>query len=98
MFKQIVDIGQKYTDIAMVMGMLYRSEINIHISTLWDGRYDVKLGDEHNGFVAEDNVKTFSACVNFLDIQAQIHFPTSLYARWCKGENPDEVEKDMAGA
>lgn len=32
---------------------LYDSETNFHISTMWDGGFEVKLGDEMNGFFAE---------------------------------------------
>ena len=34
---------------------LYNSELNFSISCLWDGGIDVKLGDEMNGFAAENN-------------------------------------------
>jgi hypothetical protein len=39
----------------------------------------VKLGDEMNGFKAEDNFKTLDECGEFLDRQTRIHFPDSLY-------------------
>lgn len=38
------------------LARLYRSEINVSISTFWDGGWDVKLGDEMNGFVAETTI------------------------------------------
>lgn len=40
-------------NLARVMQRLYDSEINVSISSMWDGGWDVKLGDEMNGFVAE---------------------------------------------
>jgi hypothetical protein len=39
-------------DIATVMNRLYESEINCSISSFWDNHWDVKLGDDMNGFVA----------------------------------------------
>jgi hypothetical protein len=33
---------------------IYDSEINVRISWLWDGGIQVRLGDEVNGFVAEE--------------------------------------------
>jgi hypothetical protein len=34
---------------------IYDSEINIRISWLWDGGIDVWIGDDLNGYVAQDN-------------------------------------------
>ena len=45
-------------DIEIVMKNLYESEINCSISSFWDNGWDVKLGDEMNGFVAEGNFET----------------------------------------
>jgi hypothetical protein len=33
---------------------IYESEINVSISWLWDGGIEVRLGDQVNGFVAEE--------------------------------------------
>ena len=35
---------------------IYDSEINIRISWLWDGGIDVWIGDDLNGYVAQDTV------------------------------------------
>ena len=32
---------------------IYDSEINTHISSFWDGGWDVRLGDKLNGYKAE---------------------------------------------
>ncbi len=32
----------------------YKAEINIQISTFWDGGWDVKIGDASNGYKAEE--------------------------------------------
>jgi hypothetical protein len=37
---------------------IYDSEINVRISWLWDGGIDVRLGDEMNGYLAEENVSS----------------------------------------
>ena len=67
-------------DIEIVMKRLYESEINCSISCFWDNGWDVKLGDEMNGFVAESNFRTLDECAYFLDLEARTHFPRSLYA------------------
>ncbi len=58
---------------------LYKSEINCSVSTFWDGGINVKLGDEMNGFVAEDTVGTSEEAAVFLDKAAREHFPDSVY-------------------
>lgn len=35
---------------------IYDSEINTHISSFWDGGWDVKLGDSINGYKAETTI------------------------------------------
>ena len=42
---------------------IYDSEINVRISWLWDSGIDVRLGDEVNGFLAEENVKSLAEVV-----------------------------------
>ena len=43
--------------------LIYDSEINVRISWLWDGGIDVRLGDEMNGYLAEENVSSMDAIV-----------------------------------
>jgi hypothetical protein len=45
-------------DLATVLTNLYAGELNCSISCVWDSGWDVKLGDELKGFVAEGNVRT----------------------------------------
>lgn len=63
-----------------VMKRLYESEINCSISCFWDNGWDVKLGDEMNGFVAEGNFRTLDEAATFLDREARKHFADSKYA------------------
>jgi hypothetical protein len=53
-------------DLATVLTSLYASELNCSISCIWDSGWDVKLGDELNGFVAEGNVRTPEEIASFL--------------------------------
>jgi len=59
---------------------LYDSEINFSISTFWDGGFDVKLGDQMNGYKAESNFKTFNQALTWLHQSAIEHYPESAYA------------------
>ena len=45
---------------------LYASQLNCSISCFWDSNWDVKLGDELNGFVAEGNFRTVDEVAEFL--------------------------------
>ena len=67
-------------DIEIVMKKLYKSEINCSISSFWDNGWDVKLGDDMNGYAAEGNFRMLDEAATFLDVQARKHFPESLYA------------------
>jgi hypothetical protein len=59
---------------------IYDSEINVSISWLWDGGIDVRLGDEMNGFVAEENVRSTAEIVRWLQEAIAHFYPTSSYA------------------
>jgi len=63
-----------------VFQRLYDSEINASISTFWDGGFDVKIGDEMNGFMAETNVASFAEAEAWLEAEAKRLFPVSLFA------------------
>jgi hypothetical protein len=71
----------KPVDLATVLTALYASEINCSISSIWDSGWDVKLGDELNGFLAESNFQTVEEAAAFLHGAALIHFPKSDYAK-----------------
>ena len=60
---------------------LYDSEINITVSTFWDGGYDVKLGDHINGFVAESNFDRIGMVESWLISAAIEHYPKSAFAK-----------------
>lgn len=60
---------------------LYHSEINFSVSTFWDGGFEVKLGDEMNGFKAEANFTRWGMVEPWLIGAAIEHFPESLFAR-----------------
>jgi hypothetical protein len=44
--------------LALELQRIYDSEINIRISWLWDGGIDVRLGDDMNGYLAEESVSS----------------------------------------
>jgi hypothetical protein len=59
----------------------YDSEINVRIGWLWDGGIDVRLGDEVNGFLAEENVLSITEIVPWLQEAIAHFYPDSTYAK-----------------
>lgn len=60
---------------------LYNSEINFQISTLWDGGFDWKLGDDLNGFSYEGSEVTLELAAESL-VDAALHkYPDSVFAK-----------------
>jgi hypothetical protein len=60
---------------------IYDSEINVTIRWLWDCGTEVRLGDQVNGFLAEERFTNAAGILPWLQ-QAIAHFyPNSTYAR-----------------
>jgi hypothetical protein len=59
---------------------LYDDEINFAVSTFWDAGFEVKLGDDMNGFKDETTVRTWAEAEAWLDAKAREHYPSSVYA------------------
>lgn len=66
-------------DLAAELQKIYDSEINIRIGWLWDGGIEVRLGDEVNGFLAEESVGSIADIVPWLQEAIAHFFPTSSY-------------------
>jgi hypothetical protein len=64
---------------------LYDSEINFSIVTFWDNGFEVKLGDDMNGFVASGNAAQFSNAVEWLMVRAIEKYPDSIFAKTYRG-------------
>ncbi|HUW31136.1 MAG TPA: hypothetical protein VM223_05940, partial [Planctomycetota bacterium] len=62
-----------------VMSRLYDSEINCGISCFWDGGWDVWLGDDMNGHVADTEIEqepdAFAMAAKWLDATARERYP-----------------------
>jgi len=67
-------------DLAVELQKIYDNEINIRIDWLWDGGVRVRLGDEVNGFLAEENVATVAEIVPWLQEAIAHFYPASSYA------------------
>lgn len=66
--------------LANVLAALYDSEINVNISSFWDGGFEVKLGDGMNGFDAETTVQHSTEIAAWLKSEAIKAYPESRFA------------------
>jgi hypothetical protein len=60
---------------------IYDPEINISTGWLWDGGIVVRLGDERNGYKAEETVATIGDVLSWLQQAIAYFYPSSTYAR-----------------
>jgi hypothetical protein len=69
-------------DLAAELQKIYDSEINvrIRINWFWDGGIEVHLGDEMNGYAAEETVPSASDIAPWLQEAIAHFYPTSTYA------------------
>jgi hypothetical protein len=82
-------------DLGIELQRIYDSEINLRIGWLWDGGIEVRLGDEVNGFLAEETVQFVADIVPWLQ-EAIAHFcPTSSYAASMESEIRERAAKRL---
>jgi DNA-directed RNA polymerase subunit RPC12/RpoP len=67
-------------DLAIELQKIYDSEINISIGWFWDRGITIRIGDEMNGFLAEDTVPSISEVCPWLQEAIAHFYPTSTYA------------------
>jgi len=67
--------------IEQILRDLYASEINASLSWFWDGGFDVALGDEMNGYGAQDTVSTLDEAAEWLRSNAVQLYPDSEFAK-----------------
>lgn len=67
-------------DLSSELQKIYDSEINVRIGWLWDSGIEVRLGDEANGFLAEENVGSLAEIIPWLQEAIAHFYPTSSYA------------------
>ena len=49
-----------------ILQALYDAEINVSISWMWDGGFEVKIGDTFSGFSHQANFKTWADAEDWL--------------------------------
>ncbi len=67
-------------DFAGELQRIYDSEINVRIGWFWDGGIEVRLGDELNGFLAEETVRSVHEVLPWLQEAIAHFYPACPYA------------------
>jgi len=70
----------KSVDLTGELQKIYDSEINVRISWFWDGGIDVQLGDDVNGFLAQESVASIDEILFWLQEAIAHFYPASTYA------------------
>jgi hypothetical protein len=68
-------------ELATELQRIYDSEINVRISWLWDGGIEVWLGDDVNGYLAQESVPSAAEIVPWLQEAIAQFYPGSTYAK-----------------
>lgn len=71
---------------------LYKSEINLHISWFWDAGFDVKIGDEMNGYLASFSSYDLFEIEKWIEQKAKELFPDSKFSKTYKKEINEKKE------
>jgi hypothetical protein len=74
---------------------IYDSEINIRIGWLWDGGIDVRLGDDMNGYLAEENVRSMAEILPWLQEAIAHFYPDSTYPQSLPQEIRDRASRRL---
>jgi hypothetical protein len=67
-------------DLAIELQKIYDSEINVRIGWFWDAGINIRLGDEMNGFEAEETVRSTDEIAPWLQEAIAHFYPDSTYA------------------
>lgn len=74
---------------------LYESEINVTISWFWDGGFEIKIGDEMNGFKSTFTTNDLSVLEQHLEMKAKELYPESKFAKEYKGDTFESASEVM---
>lgn len=67
----------------LVLTRLYASELNCEVSSFWDARWRVRLGDKQNGFMADSmDMLELPDVAAWLCAEVPKHYPDTPFAKW----------------
>jgi hypothetical protein len=74
---------------------LYESGINLQFGWFWDAGFNVKIGDDMNGFVAEFSDYDIDKVLKWIEENVKKHFPGSGFDKTYKGETFESVTEPL---
>jgi hypothetical protein len=74
-------INNTASDLAVELQKIYDGEINVRIGWFWDCGIEIRLGDDMNGYLAEETVRTVAEIVPWLQEAIAHFYPGSSYGR-----------------
>ncbi len=74
---------------------IYDSEINVRISWLWAGGLDVWLGDDLNGYLAQQTVTSVAEIMPWLQEAIAHFYPNSTYAAGLSAEIRERASRRL---
>ena len=75
------DVLESSVDLAAELQRIYESQINVRIGWFWDCGIEVRLGDDINGFLAEEFVPSIGEVLPWLQEAIARFYPDSTYAK-----------------
>jgi hypothetical protein len=84
-------VPETTNDLAVELQKIYDSEINIRIGWFWDCGIEVRLGDEMNGYVAEETVASVADILPWLQEAIAHFYPASTYATSLSAETRERA-------
>jgi hypothetical protein len=82
-------------DLAFELQKIYDSEINVRIGWFWDCGIEIRLGDDMNGYLAEETVSTVAEIVPWLQEAVAHFYPGSSYARTLSSEVTERAKQRL---
>jgi len=76
-----IRVTMRSMDLAAAFQKIYDSEINVRIGWFWDCGVEIRLGDDMNGFLAEETVRSVADVIPWLQEAIAHFYPESSYAK-----------------
>jgi len=65
---------------------LYESEINLQFGWFWDSGFEIKIGNELSGYIAEFSSHDLDECEKWIEDKVKELYPDSKFIKTYKGE------------
>ena len=88
-------INNARPDLAVELQKIYDSEINVRIGWFWDCGIEIRLGDDMNGYLAEETVRMVAEIVPWLQEAIAHFYPGSSYARSLSPELRERAKEQL---